>query len=258
MKLILSSEKDKASLNILSHLLDRGYERIAEGYYRKGNAVIALISDDLIFAECIEKDLKMEFDSIIFASRHSSKKGIPALTAHTPGNFGKAEYGGKDGELCFSMPEANKKAIQLMDKLAPDGYRVSMEATHHGPLTALPSIFVEIGSSEKNWKDEEAGEVLAEVIQSLLHLEPKKKAVGIGGTHYCPKFTKVALHTDVAVGHVLPKYAKITEETIKKAIERNSGTDIVVMDWKGTPQRSKVRDMVENLGYEVVKAKDLL
>lgn len=262
MKLILCSEKDTASLTILSHLLERGYEHVAERYYRRDNAAIALISDDLIFAETIEKnverDLNERVESIIFASRHSSKKNIPALTAHTPGNFGRAAYGGRDGELCFSMPEANKRAVQLMHELAPEGYRVSMEATHHGPFTDRPSIFVEIGSSEKNWKDEEAGEVLAEVIESLLHLEPKKRAIGIGGTHYCPKFTKVALHTSVAVGHVLPKYVEITEETVKKAIEKNSGTDLVVMDWKGTPQRSKVREMVEDLGYEVVKAKELL
>ncbi|MCK4247623.1 MAG: D-aminoacyl-tRNA deacylase, partial [Methanomicrobia archaeon] len=200
----------------------------------------------------------IKFDSIIFASRHSSEKKIPTLTAHTPGNFGKADYGGKDGELCFSMPEANKKAVQKMNELSPQDYAVSMEATHHGPITDLPSVFVEIGSSEENWRDKKAGEVVAEVIQSLLDLKPKKKAVGIGGGHYCPKFTELALKTEIAVGHVLPKYVEITEETIKKALEKNSGVDLVVMDWKGTPKRSIIKNTVEDLGYEVVKAKNLL
>jgi len=262
MKLILVSKKDDASLNIFSHLLGYGYKEISEDYYKRNNAVIAVISEDSIFADHIgkkiEKDLNIKFDSIIFASRHSSEKNIPALTAHTPGNFGKADYGGKDGELCFSIPEANKEAIQKMNELSTEDYTVSMEATHHGPLTDIPSIFVEIGSSEKNWRDEKAGEIVAEVIQSLLDLKPKKRAVGIGGGHYCPKFTEVALKTDIAVGHVLPKYVEITEENIKKALEKNSGVDLVVMDWKGTPRRSDVKKIVEDLGYEVVKAKDLL
>ncbi|MCK4637493.1 MAG: D-tyrosyl-tRNA(Tyr) deacylase [Methanomicrobia archaeon] len=262
MKLIIVSRKDTASLNIFSNLLNYGYKEISEGYYKKNNAVIALINEDSIFANYIEKkiekDINIKFDSIIFASRHSSEKKIPTLTAHTPGNFGKADYGGKDGELCFSMPEANKKAVQKMNELSPQDYAVSMEATHHGPITDLPSVFVEIGSSEENWKDEKAGEVVAEVIQSLLDLKPKKKAVGIGGGHYCPKFTELALKTEIAVGHVLPKYVEITEETIKKALEKNSGVDLVVMDWKGTPKRSIIKNTVEDLGYEVVKAKNLL
>lgn len=262
MKLIIVSRKDTASLNIFSNLLNYGYKEISEGYYKKNDAVIALINEDSIFANYIEKkiekDINIKFDSIIFASRHSSEKKIPTLTAHTPGNFGKADYGGKDGELCFSMPEANKKAVQKMNELSPQDYAVSMEATHHGPITDLPSVFVEIGSSEENWKDEKAGEVVAEVIQSLLDLKPKKKAVGIGGGHYCPKFTELALKTEIAVGHVLPKYVEITEETIKKALEKNSGVDLVVMDWKGTPKRSIIKNTVEDLGYEVVKAKNLL
>jgi D-aminoacyl-tRNA deacylase len=262
MKLIIVSRKDTASLNIFSNLLNYGYKEISEGYYKKNNAVIALINEDSIFANYIEKkvekDINIKFDSIIFASRHSSEKKIPTLTAHTPGNFGKADYGGKDGELCFSIPEANKKAVQKMNELSTQDYAVSMEATHHGPITDLPSVFVEIGSSEENWKDEKAGEVVAEVIQSLLDLKPKKKAVGIGGGHYCPKFTELALKTEIAVGHVLPKYVEITEETIKKALEKNSGVDLVVMDWKGTPKRSIIKNTVEDLGYEVVKAKNLL
>ncbi len=262
MKLIIVSRKDIASLTIFSHLLNYGYKEISEGYYKKNNAVIALINGDSIFANYIEKkvekDINIKFDSIIFASRHSSEKKIPTLTAHTPGNFGKADYGGKDGELCFSIPEANKKAVQKMNELSPQDYAVSMEATHHGPITDLPSVFVEIGSSEENWRDKKAGEVVAEVIQSLLDLKPKKKAVGIGGGHYCPKFTELALKTEIAVGHVLPKYVEITEEAIKKALEKNSGVDLVVMDWKGTLKRSIIKNTVEDLGYEVVKAKNLL
>ncbi len=262
MKVIVVSKKDIASLNIFSHLLPYGYQEISEGYYRNNDAIIKIIDGESIYTDFIggmvEKDLGIDADSIIFASRHSSEKGIPSLTAHTPGNFGTAEYGGRDGELCPSMPEANKKAIQIMEERSSGRYTVSMEATHHGPLTTVPSVFVEIGSAKENWRDERAGEILAEVVQSLLDLGSKKKAVGIGGTHYCPKFTKVALHTDIAVGHVIPKYITITETTVKKAIEKNSGTDLVVMDWKGTPKRSTVREMVEDLGYDVVKAKDLL
>jgi len=262
MKLIVVSRKDTASLNIFLKLLDYGYKEISESYYRKDDAIIYVIEEDSIYADYVEKkaerDLDLEFDSIIFASRHSSEKKIPTLTAHTPGNFGKAEYGGRDGELCFSIPEANKKAIQIMSELAPENYAVSMEATHHGPITSLPSVFVEIGSCEENWRDDKAGEIVAKAIQSILDLKPRKKAVGVGGGHYCPKFTEIALKTDMAIGHVLPKYAEISEENIKKAIERNSGTDLVIMDWKGTPKRSEIKKIVEDMGYEVVKAKDLL
>jgi D-aminoacyl-tRNA deacylase len=260
--LIVFSRKDSASLNILSHLLDYGYKEVSKNYYELGNTIIVIIDKDSLFADYIEREVEKELDvsigSLIFASRHSSQKKIPTLTAHTPGNFGKAAHGGKDGELCFSHPEATKKALQVMNQLCPEGYSVAMEATHHGPITGVPSTFVEIGSTEENWQDERAGKVVAEAIQSLLSVHKKTKAVGIGGTHYCPKFTEVAFRTEIAVGHVLPKYAEITEEHIRKALERNSGVDLVIMDWKGTPKRSTVRTIVEDMGHEVVKAKELL
>lgn len=58
MKLIIVSKKDDASLNIFSHLLCYGYKEISEDYYKRNDAVIAVISEDSIFADHIEKRLK--------------------------------------------------------------------------------------------------------------------------------------------------------------------------------------------------------
>ncbi len=74
--------------------------------------------------------------------------------------------------------------------------------THHGPTgLSIPSFFVEIGSTAKEWADPVAGRAVAE---SILDATPGAAAplIGFGGTHYAVRQTDLAITTRAAFGHI--------------------------------------------------------
>lgn len=263
MNLILASTQDLAGMNIAHHVLELfDFEKVGESHYAYRDSLLVFIKKDSVYAEFPEKEFK-NVNFIVFASRHSSEAGVPSLTVHTPGNFGAADFGGSAGEICFSNPIAQKLGLQELknqkDTLNLE-FEVSMEATHHGPLTELPTMFIEIGSGPDQWVDKKAGEAVAVALMKALaypdYMFPR--AVGIGGGHYCQKHTLVALHREYAIGHVLAKYVPVTEENVRKALEKNGGCDAFILDWKGTPDRSSVATMLEEFEKPIIKAKKLL
>jgi D-aminoacyl-tRNA deacylase len=73
--------------------------------------------------------------------------------------------------------------------------------------------------------------------------------LGIGGLHYNAKFTQIALESNIAFGHMIPKYAipEIDALIIKQCIERTlEKVDHVVLDWKGIKGEDK-SSLVETL-----------
>jgi D-aminoacyl-tRNA deacylase len=264
MNLILASKQDLAGMNIADHLVELfDFEKIQKDQYCYKDCVLVYIDTDSVYAEFVEKDFEFDVDFIVFASRHSSEAGVPSLTAHTPGNFGSADYGGTSGEVNYSNPVAQKLALQELkaqkDRLGLD-FEVSMEATHHGPLTGKPTMFIEIGSQKEQWVNQKAGEAVAVALMKAVHYRGYDfpKAVGIGGGHYCQKHTRVMLFREYAIGHVLAKYVPITEENVKKAVDTNGGCGAFILDWKGTPKRSSVAAMLEQFELPILKAKKLL
>ena len=254
---------DPAAMNIAHHLRELfDFEKIASNSYQFKDNYLVQIEVDSVYAEFVEKDYE-NVDFIIFASRHSSEAGVPSLTVHTPGNFGSADYGGIAGEICVSNPTAQKLALKELHAQKEDlnlNFEVSMEATHHGPLTGKPTMFIEIGSEKDQWINEKAGEAVALALMKAVtfkdHTFPK--AVGIGGGHYCQKHTRVMIFREYALGHVLAKYVPISEENVKKAVVKNGGCDAFILDWKGTPQRSEVSNMLERFELPIFKAKQVL
>jgi D-aminoacyl-tRNA deacylase len=85
---------------------------------------------------------------------------------------------------------------------------VCYEVTHHGPFLSTPAFFIEIGSTELEWKNETVAQVIAEVILDMPQCNNKKDeiAIGIGGGHYAPRFTDIALKKKLAFGHMVPAY----------------------------------------------------
>ena len=264
MNLILASRKDSAGMNIAHHLIELfNFEKCEDNAYRLSDNLLRIIGEDSVYAEFPETHINERIDFIIFASRHSSEAGVPTLTVHTPGNFTSADFGGKPHEICFSNPSAQKIGLQELaaqkEELQLD-FEVSMEATHHGPLTGTPTMFIEIGSQKEQWAHPQAGEAVA--ISLMKATEYGRfdfpKAIGIGGGHYCQKHTRVMLYREYAIGHVLAKYVPITEENIRKAVQKNGGCDAFILDWKGTPQRSSVSKMLEYFNIPIIKAKKIL
>ncbi|MEM4156315.1 MAG: D-aminoacyl-tRNA deacylase, partial [Archaeoglobaceae archaeon] len=115
-----------------------------------------------------------------------------------------------------------------------------------------------IGSTEVEWEDGLAGEVVAEAIFEAIKDQRKhwKIAVGIGGTHYVPRQTEIILDTVFTFGHNFAKYTfeKLDAEILRRAVEL-SGANYLIYDDKSTT--SKIKSLFSELkGVEILKAKE--
>ncbi|MBI2522899.1 hypothetical protein HYW19_00765 [Candidatus Woesearchaeota archaeon] len=179
---IISSTKDIASTNIKENLISNfKFNKLDEQFDRNSifqltinnkngnsNEIIRLytINSELIFTDDLDK--KIDADVFIFISKHRAQEDRASLTCHAIGNFGNAEFGGKDGVLCYSNPELLKKLFIELDNNAKEPYEATLEATHHGPYMEKPVCFVELGSNEKYWKDNNGGFIVANSLVSAL------------------------------------------------------------------------------------------
>jgi D-aminoacyl-tRNA deacylase len=200
----------------------------------------------------------------IFASTHRSESGKPCFTAHTPGNWGAAGMGGEPRTLNVASAARLAAAVQKMKGLTDAstlGWDVAVEVDHHGPTLQRPVLFVEIGSSEKEWENEEAGRICAEGIVAAACAAPLPEAcAGFGGTHYCPKFTQLVL-SGTALSHVISGYSLeregMDEGMVRQALEKSDcKTARALLDWKGIKggRRQELVACLEKLGMPWEKA----
>ena len=154
----------------------------------------------------------------------------------------------------------------ISEKFNLKEYKLTLECTHHGPLINKPGIFIEIGSTENEWKDRKAGFIIAktisEIIEEFKHNPYNEIAFGIGGPHYCPNFNKIQLKSNIALSHVIPQYAlPLTDEMIKQAVEKTSEEiDFAVLDWKGlgnAEQRKQVTDILDKFYIPYKKTSEI-
>ncbi|MHC1564095.1 MAG: D-aminoacyl-tRNA deacylase [Candidatus Hecatellaceae archaeon] len=263
--LLAASGKDPAALNIVENLLSlhpfkpekaKGNLEIHEA----GNVKLAILEGEAVKAENLD-EVFPEAEAVAFASRHESESLQATLTVHVPGNLtGKAAHGGKPRQLAYAWPQRMRLALEVLSRLAPEGFKVSLEATHHGP-TGLkkPVWFVEIGSSLEQWTNREAGRAVAEALWvSLTGLPEGTAAVGFGGGHYAPKHSKVTLEGRYVIGHIFPKYALasgLDRELIAQAFHKTyGGCSVAVVDWKGLQGevRRNLLSLLEGLEVEEV------
>lgn len=271
MKLLVFSESDKAGVNIAKALINRyGFKRSDVTYrgrpihkLKVNNEDIILISivEDIVDSQYIEHDFKPSL--VVFLSRHASLSGTATLSVHVPGNIGSETYGGLPYKLSIAPANAMKAAIIEMNKLAEEKdlkFKVSYEATHHGPSLDVPSMFVEIGSTQKEWENIEAGEIVAEAAMAAIRSVQKfPAALAIGGPHYNPKFTSVGLQGDLAPAHIVSKYAleNLRELYILKlCVERTlEKVQHALVDWKGIPGviRLRVVEYLRSIGLNIIR-----
>ena len=155
----------------------------------------------LIFQDGIDRGT--DADLIVFLSRHASRNPVPVLTVHCTGNTGKAELGGSDRSLAPAAPEWMKAVLINLRMLAPPGFGACYEVTHHGPTDLrIPSFFVEIGSTEREWANADAG---AAVAAAVLTASPGRSIplISLGGNHYARRQTDIAGNTQAAFGHIV-------------------------------------------------------
>jgi len=271
MILLVASKKDKAGMNIADQLLNNhGFEKTSETLLghtayskelRNGEtAKLAFTRQEPIDTQSLAFLSRPRL--LIFISRHKSKSGTPTLSVHTPGNLGEAELGGLPRRVSISPASAMKEAQKAMKKAQEEmnlGYEVSYECTHHGPSLDIPTMFVELGSSPKQWKDTEAAEAVARGASAAASNEKVYRTVlGIGGPHYSKKFTRRALNTPIAFGHIIPKYAvnKIDRNILRQCVAKTvEPIEKAVLDWKGIRGADKPRllNLLDEIELEIEK-----
>ncbi|MEM0294775.1 MAG: D-aminoacyl-tRNA deacylase [Candidatus Korarchaeum sp.] len=215
----------------------------------------------------LKEDLFSGFDYILILSKHKGTPDHPIFTAHAPGNFGRAKYGGDHFKLSIAVPSLMKEYLIAANKRAGEiGYWVGFEPTHHGPTLDLPTAFLEIGCDERAWSDEEGLRVASESILEAIESWRDGKfiaAVAFGGPHVNEHFTKVELLTRFAIGHAVRKLDAewVDERMVRQAIARSvEPVNCAIVDNKGLrgEDRERIEEALRNLGVDVLRVRRVL
>lgn len=174
----------------------------------------------------LPSDLRASGATLVFPSIHRSVQNVRSLTVHPLGNPGPtAEVGGRPRTLVPTNPSLMTRALRSLAEGKGDlASEVTFEATHHGPELELPAFFVEIGYADLADPPEAELELLARTIPVLEPERTDAVALGVGGGHYVPHFTDLALKRRWAFGHLLSRHAL---EHLDRATARAA--------WEGTP-----------------------
>lgn len=252
--IILFTSNNIASLNIAKKLIENhGFEKISENeWVRDGIRLM-----DTKAPTVLEVPTDFDTDCLLVLSSHKSKAGGRMLTAHFPGNWGGAKFGGTPKTLNMAYASRLKSLLAELDKANKRlRWPLFIEADHHGPTCNVPIIFVEIGSTESEWKDVKAAAAVARAVSEFLKKQETYETVfGVGGGHYSREFTRILLESNIAVGHIAPKYAidDLDENLFRQAIEKNveKVTKVLVLkDGTNSPQKEKIKRFAESFGVE--------
>jgi len=266
--LVVSSKLDKAGANITTILSQFRKNPLMSSMADKPSFDFYLIDTEIVDDAGIDLEKINKYDFIIFASKHESEKGGKTLSVHVPGNWLNAtpKFGGEGGKVCPTSAMFQKKLFENLNSVAKEHeldkhYNITLECTHHGPLINKPCVFIEIGSTETEWKDRRAGFVVAktisETIENFKENPYNEIAIGIGGPHYCPNFNKIQLNSNVALSHIIPQYAlPLKEEMIKQALEKTTEeVDFAILDWKGIGPAEQRQEIIKILDDNYVQWK---
>ncbi|RDX63727.1 D-aminoacyl-tRNA deacylase, partial [Mucuna pruriens] len=251
--LLVATTSDPASINPANTLLAMPgwqpgphFQDDMKSFVNKGLRVLLhgksiVVEDDL--DKRWEEVTGEVVDEVIFFSKHTAVSNKPALTVHPIGVPHLREgdvppQGGRPGWAALPNPRMGPwlrllKKIAQAHNLVPE-FEITLEATHHGPLTNKPTMFLEIGSTEDYWKRQDAAQVMSQLVWEGLGLgggtdvgnwsrenDNKKILLGIGGGHYAPRHMDVVLKDNVWVGHLLSGYSLPMEDPNQSKGEAN-------------------------------------
>ena len=268
MKGITLSLSDPAGETMYSIFRERGFKETETPNIYQHQDKILIVSEPLIVPEepykipetprpypldytKLAQDYSLEY--IAVASRHWAKSGQPSLTAHPTGNFGKAMYGGHHHELQQTAPNPMRNIYNHLSDDPPEGFQISLEATHHSPTEfEVPMFFVEVGSREEQWRDVKVCNYLVDCILTGMDEDTSKPiAIGFGGGHYCPKFS--AKMNDYSMGHMAAKYAldSLTDDLVSQMVQKSQRPEIALIDGLKGRHKRKVEALLEKVGLEI-------
>ncbi len=264
---LVASSRNIASMTIASALIRRhGFQSTGITFgsstlYQRGSVILATMDNEII--EPPDLDANFRPQAYVFLSTHRAESGIPSLTVHTTGNFtDKAVLGARPREVGVIDPDLQKNYLIALEERRSklDGYEVTIEATHHGPTSLRrPVLFVELGSTETQWRDAHAAEVISEALMASLASGRRweKVALAFGGTHYPQKFNKVLLEGEYALSAVVAKHYLewIDSEMFGQLIQKTTKFPrYVLVDWKGAgPHKEKILSLSRQFALEVVR-----
>jgi len=258
---IVCSTADPASLNIARSLLDLTVWEDRGGYRSSGHNRLVIHDQRQTALRGLEErldELGLKPGLVVFACRHIAKEEIPWLGGHFIGEISHDDD--SEWRLSAASPSGLRSFLHNVAEQAPEGFRVSAEATHHGPTDmTTPCFFAEIGSSEKQWSDPQAGESVA---RSILGLEVRELPVflGIGGGHYVPRQTSLMLEAKIAFGHMFSSYqVESLDQNILEEARKKSGASYAYLDRKSLRQenRNRISKLLEEIGLPVLRSKEI-
>ncbi len=257
MELLVAHQGDPAGYNMAKFL---SRDMIQKGDIFHGKYYdLAIIPTPVISADWLEEEY--DYDGFVFLSRHAAESGALALTCHCTGNFSEAEFGGNSRQVAIPHPHLQKAYLQTLKRSQArfSEFQITIEATHHGP-TALtkPSVFMEIGTTERQWNDTSLCNSVASLIHQVITGPIKKSPIAIcfGGTHYPSKFTNELLKGRHALGTVIPRHAlnNLDEGLFAHILAQNSTAQTALLDWSGLgSHKQKTVDLLESTELEVIK-----
>ena len=273
VRVLVCSRVDSASVNLRDRLMELGdWERTNRSFrgapmWSQSEAILLEIEGPSIHDEALDGDLRqlgLPIRDVWFLSRHRAESGQPSLTVHPIGNHGQAKFGGKPTTLA---PAAARDMGALLRRMrhhrdaAGLPHQVTYEATHHGPLMGFATLFVEIGSDDAWYNDPKGGMAVALAIQDVLRGEGKSQGpvlVGVGGGHYHPRQTDIALDGKADFGHLVPAHALEAgvDDVLRRALAATPDCQAMHVHKKGLkgPQRQAVLAWCEANGVAVWSA----
>lgn len=277
LPVLVYSLKDLAGINIKDRILEEvKYKKLGKIHdnlfieIEEPKAYLIGLPEDIVYINYVH-DIIPQASFFIYLSRHRSEKNIKSLTIHYPGNPGdEALYGGRPRELAYTYPSLTREMLKNLHKLASsenliEEFDVVLEVTHHGPTeVSKPVAFIEIGSSEEEWRYVKAGRVIAlTVLETLKKLEKNAMphitpALGFGGGHYAHKHTKLALNESIGYGHIFAKYSieYVDEELITQALQKTiEEYKIAVIEKKSIKgaKRRYIKEICKSKGLDILE-----
>ncbi len=238
--IFIASKSDDAGLNIAKHLEELGIR-------------VIFTETHPVYLEYFERSMEIPSgETVVFLSRHSSAKEVKSLTVHSAGNFSTNDLGGERNFLTYTDPFLLHSILINLSNLNDTDYRVTYEATHHGPASNQKLIFVEIGSTEREYRDQHAGELVAKAILSSSPVRDESYC-GIGGPHYSEKFTRMAIEEGIKFGHIASKYRfnELTENILTQMYEKTDKCKGFLIDEKSfnSKQKMELKEKLERLNF---------
>ena len=257
MDLLVAYKNDPAGHN-MAKFISQGMNKDGDVY--RGNTFdLVEIDSSTISADWLDE--KYDYDGFVFLSKHAAESGTLALTCHSTGNFNEAKFGGNQKELAIPYPSLQKRYLQKLweNRESFSDFEITIEATHHGPThLKKPSIFVEIGTTDLQWNDENLCSSVAHLVVETLEKSYNSYpfAICFGGTHYSEKFTKELLFGKYALGTVMPKHALefLNSNLFEHLVTQNYGAEAALLDWKSLGKyKQTIIDHLSTTKLEIIK-----